>query len=110
MKLPGGVLVQAALVSQLLAGVEHTSISDVGGGINCIVIIMSCLPEHVTPFPVYPWLQVQVKLPGGVLAQAALVSQLLAPLEHSSISDVGEGNNCIVIITSRDLWYIHRFR
>jgi hypothetical protein len=34
------------------------------------------LPLHVTPSPVYPWLQIQVKLPGGVLAQAALVSQL----------------------------------
>ena len=32
---------------------------------------------HVTPSPVYPRLQVQVK-PPGVLVQAALVSQLLS--------------------------------
>ena len=44
------------------------------------------LPMHVTPSPVYPWLQVQVK-PPGVLVQAALVSQLLSPREaHSSKS------------------------
>jgi hypothetical protein len=40
----------------------------------------------VTPFPVYPWLQAQVKLP-GVLAQTALVSQLSVPVAHSSISE-----------------------
>ena len=47
-----------------------------------------CLPKHVTPSPVYPWLQVQMK-PPGVLVQAALVSQLLSPGEaHSFISSI----------------------
>ena len=41
---------------------------------------------HVTPSPVYPWLQVQVK-PPGVLVQAALTSQLSAPIAHSSMSE-----------------------
>ena len=41
----------------------------------------------MTPSPVYPWLQVQVKLP-GVLAQAALVAQLASPVSHSLISDI----------------------
>ena len=36
-----------------------------------------------------------MKLPGGVLAQAALVSQLLAEVEHTS-TDVMEGNNCTI--------------
>ena len=45
------------------------------------------LPMHVTPSPVYPWIQVQVKLP-GVLVQAALVWQLLASsVAHSLISE-----------------------
>ena len=44
------------------------------------------LPIHVTPSPVYPWLQVQVK-PPGVLVQAALVLHLLSAGEaHSSKS------------------------
>ena len=38
----------------------------------------------MVPFPVYPWLHVQVKLP-GVLVQLALESQLLV-VAHSSIS------------------------
>ena len=78
------MLAQAALVSQLLAEVEHTLTDVMEGNIIVQWIIMSCLPEHVTPFPVYPWLQVQVKLPGGVLVQAALLSQLLAGVEHTS--------------------------
>ena len=66
------------------------------GGKNCTMDNYELyLRLHVTPFPVNPSLQVQVKLP-SVLSQAALLSQLLAPLEHSSISDVGKGNNCIV--------------
>ena len=40
---------------------------------------------HVTPSPVYPWLQLQAKLPGP-LVQVALVSQLSATVAHSSIS------------------------
>ena len=40
----------------------------------------------MTPFPVYPWLHVQVKLP-GVLVHVALESQLLVVASaHSSIS------------------------
>ena len=39
----------------------------------------------MTPFPVYPWLQVQVKLP-GVLVQLALVSQLSVLAVHSLMS------------------------
>ena len=52
---------------------------------------------HVTPFPAYPWLQVQVKLP-GVFVHIALVLQLSIPAEHSSISDtyVRKGDNCIM--------------
>ena len=43
------------------------------------------LPVHVTPLPVYPWLQAQVKVP-GVLVHAALVAQLSVPNVHSSLS------------------------
>ena len=40
----------------------------------------------MVPFPVYPWLHVQVKLP-GVLVHVALESQLLVVASaHSSIS------------------------
>ena len=42
---------------------------------------------QVVPFPVYPWLHVQVKYP-GVLVHIALESQLLVvALAHSSISE-----------------------
>ena len=42
------------------------------------------------PFPVYPWLHVQVKLP-GVLVHIALESQLLVvELAHSSILSVSK--------------------
>ena len=42
------------------------------------------VPSQVVPFPVYPWLHVQVKLP-GVLVHVALESQLLVvELAHSS--------------------------
>ena len=51
------------------------------------------LPMHVTPSPVYPWLQVQVK-PPGVLVQAALVLQLSASVTHSLISDKMKTINC----------------
>ena len=45
------------------------------------------VPSQVVPFPMYPWLHVQVKLP-GVLVQLALESQLLVVvLAHSSISE-----------------------
>ena len=56
------------------------------------VIIISCgysrcIPSHVVPSPLYPWLHVQLKLP-GVLVHVALESQsLVAALAHSSISD-----------------------
>ena len=44
------------------------------------------LPSQVIPFPVYPWLHVQVKNP-GILVHIALESQLLVvALAHSSIS------------------------
>ena len=42
-------------------------------------------PAQDCPFPVYPALHVHVKLP-AVLVQVALVSQLCALLEHSSMS------------------------
>ena len=48
----------------------------------------SYLPIQLTPFPVYPWLQVQVKLP-GVLVQLALVSQLSVLSVHSLILSHG---------------------
>ena len=44
---------------------------------------MHIVPSQVVSFPVYPWLHVQVKLP-GVLVHLALESQLL--VAHSSIS------------------------
>ena len=44
------------------------------------------LLKQIIPFPAYPWLHVQVKLP-GVLIQLALESQLLVVASaHSSIS------------------------
>ena len=46
----------------------------------------------MTPSPVYPWLQAQVK-PPGVLVQVALVLQLVASAAHSSISTVWHGQN-----------------
>ena len=45
------------------------------------------IPEHVTPFPVYPEPQLHVYDP-SVLSQAALASQLSLPAKHSSISEV----------------------
>ena len=44
-------------------------------------------PAQVVPFPLYPWLQAQVKLP-GVLVQVALVSQLSVPSLHSLLSNI----------------------
>ena len=41
----------------------------------------------MVPFPVYPWLHVQVKLP-GVLVHIALESQLVVPSSHSLMSEV----------------------
>ena len=58
------------------------------------------LPVHITPFPVYPWLQVQVKLP-GVLVQAALVWQLTVSSLHSSISEEYMGINIYYCTTGR---------
>ena len=49
-------------------------------------IILTLSPLHEAPFPLYPWLQVQMKLP-AVLLQAALVWHLAAPVVHSSISN-----------------------
>ena len=48
-------------------------------------------PVQFTPSPLYPWLQVQVKLP-GVLVHSALASQLLPPVLHSSISNITDDN------------------
>ena len=42
-------------------------------------------PVHDCPFPVYPVLHVQMKLP-AVLVQVALASQLWVLVEHSSMS------------------------
>ena len=86
-KLPG-LLVQAALVSQLSVLVEHSSISEQCMGLIAYfpLLALRYIPVHITPLPVYPWLQVQVKLP-GLLVQAALVSQLSVLVEHSSISE-----------------------
>ena len=44
------------------------------------------LPTQITPFPLYPWLQAQVKLP-GMLVQVALESQL-SVTSHSLSSDI----------------------
>ena len=46
----------------------------------------SASPVQVIPSPVYPELQVQVKLPGGVLVQAACTSQGLSTV-HSLMSE-----------------------
>ena len=104
---PPGVLVQVALVLQLLSPlVAHSSISDIRTQLQMqyatvdkqkrttpnksvrqhlhLILFYCHLPMHMTPSPVYPWLQVQVK-PPGVLVQVALVLQL-ASVEHSSIS------------------------
>ena len=43
------------------------------------------IPLQLTPFPLYPWLQAQVKLP-IVLVHIALESQLSVLIVHSSIS------------------------
>ena len=43
------------------------------------------IPSQVIPFPVYPWLHVQMKLP-GVLVHVASESQLLVALAHSLLS------------------------
>ena len=57
-----------------------------GGGIVKSRVPIEFLPSQVVPFPMYPWLHVQVKLP-GVLVHVALESQVVA-LAHSSISDI----------------------
>ena len=53
---------------------------------HIITSVTTCyIPPQVTPFPVYPWLHVQMKLP-GVLVHVAFESQLLVvTLAHSSI-------------------------
>ena len=43
------------------------------------------LPAQITPFPIYPLLQTQVKLP-SVFVQFAKAWQLWVFVEHSSIS------------------------
>ena len=47
----------------------------------------SYIPRQTVPYSLYPWLHVQVKLP-GVLVHVALESQLLVASAHSSISEV----------------------
>ena len=84
-KLPG-VLVHIALESQLLVVASaHSSTSD-KMTLNKYILfkLYHCIiPSQVVPFPVYPWLHVQVKLP-GVLVHVALESQLLVvELAHS---------------------------
>ena len=93
--------VHSALVSQLLAGVEHTSQTAVMKVKIVQSIIMSSL-QHGSPFPVYPGLQVQVKLQSGVLVQAALVSQLLAEVEHTLQADVMEIIQWIIMSRLRE--------
>ena len=107
-KLPR-LLVHVALESQVVA-LAHSSISDYHiVSIEIIDVLSfnshnlkkkllklyvlltvhnyhSIIPSQVVPFPVYPWLHVQVKLP-GVLVHVALESQLLVVASaHSSIS------------------------
>ena len=43
-------------------------------------------PVQVTPSPVYPVLQAQVNDPAVLVHAALVVSQLSAPVEHSSTS------------------------
>ena len=83
-KLPG-LFIQAALVAQLSVSSLHSSISEECMGLLDLLHHLHHLPMHISPFPVYPWLQVQVK-PPGVLVQAALRSQLSVSVLHSSIS------------------------
>ena len=83
-KLPA-LLVQAALVWQLSLSSLHSLISEEYMSLIAFIALLAHLPLHLSPLPVYPWLQVQVKLP-GVLVQAALVSQLSLSVVHSSIS------------------------
>jgi len=54
------------------------------------------IPVQVTPFPVYPVLQVQVKLP-TVLSQVAWSWQLSVPSVHSSTSTSSQKVVCINI-------------
>ena len=49
------------------------------------------LPAHMTPFPVKPALQAQLKDP-GVLVHAALLSQLCVIEVHSSTSKKGSAH------------------
>ena len=80
-----GIFIQVEAGSQM----AHTSKSD---GINYTVIQfyrdlhISFLPKQSTPFPVYPWLHVQLK-PPTVFVHVALELQLLSPLmAHSLMS------------------------
>ncbi len=88
MKLPG-VLVHSALALQLLPPVLHSSISNITDDNkhynNIIMNLTKNSPVQLTPSPLYPWLQVHVKLP-AVLVHSALASQLLPPVLHSSTS------------------------
>ena len=81
-KLPG-MLAQVASAAQLLIPVAHSSISVTSGGNHVHKILHSYLPIQTVPSPVYPRLQVQVKLP-GVFVQVASAAQLLASVAHKS--------------------------
>ena len=50
----------------------------------------------MVPFPAYPWLHVQLKLP-GVLVHVALESQSLVALAHSSMSVQNKSDGADVI-------------
>jgi hypothetical protein len=80
-KLPG-VLTQAAFSLQVVA---HSLISEIINNNNqCIFRTKNeDSPVHMTPSPVYPWLQAQVKL-RRVLVQAAFSLQLSILVAHSS--------------------------
>ena len=83
------LLVHAALGGQLSVPVAYSSTSEGETHVHssyCVCVEMEYLPTHVIPFPLYPWLQSQVKLP-IMLVHAALGEQLAVPVSHSLTSD-----------------------
>ena len=92
---PPGIFVHVALESQLSVEARHSSISIIIDIIGARMAHLAhsyqlyrCIatsPVQVTPSPLYPWLQAQMKLP-IVLLHVALESQLFVPTTHSLTS------------------------
>ena len=91
MKLPT-VLVHVAVLSQLSASAAHSSMSTIAGSSYTCMQMSIFLPLQLTPSPVNPGLQAQVKFP-TVLVQTALVSQLSVPVAHSLMSIIADDSD-----------------